>query len=353
MIDRGSGSGLPAFVQPEARDHRRKIWTPDTLHEGRPFSGRHRAGRGAENIGHAGQHIARAAARTDGADAAGMCIDEARRYRCARFQSQFCRGLRRQSGPERRPARHDIGADPRELFIGEHTETDTPEIGVVPALLMGKIGPFAGDRADGARQAFRAAPCEEIGQIEELPGRRESAGHMFSKPEQFRCLHLGRNGAADIAQHGLGARVDAPGLVDGAMVHPHDDVAFGIARRTDRHGPTALAQHDQRAGRVEAQPRHRARRNAGRRDRLANAAAHRAPDIVARLLHDVAGLAPEADIGLRRRQHRAGRIEHTCPCAARPDVDAYEMLRHGNPTGRRCWAGSPGRARRRCAGGSA
>ncbi len=223
--------------------------------------------------------------------------------------------------------------------VSERPQADAFEISFIPTPFMRQVRPFAGDRAHGSRQAPGAAPGQEVGQIEELPGRCEGLRHVFGEPEQLRRFHLGRDRASDIAQHVRGAGVDPFCLLGRTVIHPDDDVPLRIAGGADRDRIAARAYDDKRAGRVEADPAHRARRDACLPHRLANAGADRTPDVIARLLGDAARLAPEADVGLGRREHAAVGGEDTRPGAAGSNVDTYEMAGHGTLKDRRCWAG--------------
>ncbi len=98
-------------------------------------------------------------------------------------------------------------------------------------------------------------PGQEIGNIEETPGRVEDLGSVLAQPEQFWRLHLGRDRAANIGQDRVRRGVDPLRLFFCAMIHPDDDVALWIIRRyRQRHPPGP--QHNQRASGVNADAGH-------------------------------------------------------------------------------------------------
>jgi len=123
--------------------------------------------------------------------------------------------------------------------------------------------------------------------------------------------------------------VDPPRLIGRAVIHPDDDVALGIAGGADGQRTAAPAQHDQRAGRIEADAGDGGRRHAGLPDGPADGEANGAPDVVARLLDDLAGLAEEGNFVPRRPDQPARPVEHAGTRAAGPDVDAEEISASG------------------------
>jgi hypothetical protein len=125
LVDRGTGGGLAALVEPCARDHRRVIGPPDTWNEHRAAGGRHRAGRGAEDVGHASGRIALGA---DSADSAGVGIDQARRDRGPRDESEFSRCGVGKTGPERGGRLDDLTTDPGEVIVGQVAKPDRVEV---------------------------------------------------------------------------------------------------------------------------------------------------------------------------------------------------------------------------------
>ena len=231
LVDRGAGGGLAALVEPRARDHRREIGAPDPRHEHRVAGGRHRAGRGAEDVGHASGRIALGA---DGADPAGVGVDQARRDRGPRDEPEFRRCGVGETGPERGARLDDLATDPGEVIVGQVAKPDRMEVVGVPAPFVREVSPLAGDRAGRSGEAARRPPSQEVGQVEELPGGVVDHAAVFLEPEQLRRLHLRRDGAADVGEHGVAAGVDAGGLIGRAVVHPDDNVAGRILARPHR-----------------------------------------------------------------------------------------------------------------------
>lgn len=157
-----------------------------------------------------------------------MRIDKTRRHDRARSKPQCTSGLRRKLAKSCSGFDHAV-ANACELFTGELAQTDCVKIALVPAVLMREVGPFAGDRAARSRRIAGGAPGQVIGKIEEMPGPCKGLRQVFLEPEQLWRLHFGRNVVADIAQYIVPRCVDPLCLLDGAVIHPHDDVAFGIA----------------------------------------------------------------------------------------------------------------------------
>ena len=258
MVDRRAGRRLSALVQPEAGEHGGIIGAPDPRNEFRLGGRRHGAGRCAEDIGELARGVGRraaGAAPADRAQPAGMRIDQRGADRRAGAKPQFSR---RRDGEARsdRCARLDhLGADSRKALVGQDAEADLPEEAFVEALLMREIGPFARQRAGRALQTAGRPECQPVGEIEEMRCGAEALGHRLGKPQQLRRLHLGRDRSADIGEHAVAGRIDAPGLVDRAVIHPYDDVAVRVARGANRDGRAVGRDGDEGAGRVEAEPR--------------------------------------------------------------------------------------------------
>ena len=126
-----------------------------------------------------------------------------------------------------------------------------------------------------------------------MPGRVEARAQMPLQPEQFRHLHLGRDRAADIAQHVIPRLVDQPRLGDGAMVHPDDDIALLSPDALTVSGSPSRSSTT--SEQVASKPMPLTASGAKRRFR--HRGAHRGdagrPDVGGGLLDDVAGLVPD------------------------------------------------------------
>lgn len=229
---------------------------------------------------------------------------------------------------------------------------------------MRQIGPFTGDRAGRARQIPCRAPGQKVSQIEELPCRREDLWPVFEEPQQLRRFHFRRDLAADKLQHLVARGVDAFRLLHGAMVHPHDDVAPGLLGRAHGQRLTAFAQHDERAGCIEADAVDLIGRHRGLRQRVLHGMADGVPDFTARLLDDGAARVEQRDVMFCRGHHVAGKVENAGPGAARANVhadDIARIARAGCRAGgrfaevidRRCLEESRDRGWSRCAAASA
>ena len=138
----------------------------------------------------------------------------------------------------------------------------------------------------------------------------------------FGAVHLRRDLAAHIAQRVMPAGVDPVGVVDGAMVHPYDHVAFGRLGRTHR-------QRDARRGRARPASRWRrsptpATTSGGRPDVCRPL---RAPPTspLARCRRTIARrsrrLAPDGDWPPGAGDELSGGIENAGPGAERADVN--------------------------------
>ena len=78
MINRSTGGGLTAFVEPEARNHPRIIRAPHAGHEARRRCRGHDAGRGPHDVSKTAAHIDRRfrpVVPTDRAHATGVSVN--------------------------------------------------------------------------------------------------------------------------------------------------------------------------------------------------------------------------------------------------------------------------------------
>lgn len=142
-----------------------------------------------------------------------------------------------------------------------------------------------------------------------MVGGGEGLRQVPLQPEELRRLHLRRDTPADIAQHLMIAGIDLRRLPGGAMIHPDDDIPGGIARRTDRDRRSIGLDGDQRACRVEADTRHFGDHDPRLSNGVANTAADGLPDLLARLLDDMAGLVPDGDRPFCGTEQLAAAIE--------------------------------------------
>ena len=234
MIDRRTGGGLAAFVEPEPGNHSRIIGTPDARDEARLGRRRHDAGRGSHDVGKAAAHIdrlARLRAPADRADASGVGVDQRRADRRSLEQAEIARGRFRQAGAQRRAGCDDLVSDFRVIVRGKIAKTDALEIAAAPALFVGEIIPFAGERAHRTRRRSGGAKRKIVGEIEEMTGRAIGRRQVPLQPKQFWNFHFRRDRAADIAKHVVLRLVDLAGFGDRAMIHPDDDIAPVVAGR--------------------------------------------------------------------------------------------------------------------------
>ena len=323
LRNRGPGARLPTLIEPHPRDHRREIRPPDAGHEGRLTRRSHRARRGTEHIAQTVRRIARPALRRHGADPAGMGVDQPGRDRRSGRQAHLRGGCLGQPCPERRARIDNARADPLEAVLRQIAKADRVEIVRIPAALMRKIGPFAGDRAGGALQRATRLPCQEIGKVEELHGLRVDLGALLAQPHQFRRLHLRRDPAAHIAQHVMIARIDPRRLIAGAVIHPDDDIALGRIRIA--HGQPALrAHHGERTGRVEPDPRDIARVGPRRGEGPFHRIADGLPYLGARLLDMAMIVLPHLQRVLADAEKRALPIENPGARRTGSDIDTDE-----------------------------
>lgn len=192
MVDGGTCRRLTRLVQPEAWNHRGEIRSPDAWHEGRFCCRSHGAGGGAEDIGHPACRRSRLCLvlPPDRSDTARMSIDQPGSNGCPFTQAQICGRFCRQPAAQCRSRIDNGGADAVKIIRAEFGKTDGLEIVGVPAALMTKVGPFAGNRADGPCKAAGRPPCQEIGQVEKMLGFAEDLWPVLFQPEQFRGFHF-------------------------------------------------------------------------------------------------------------------------------------------------------------------
>src|SRR5262249_51349958 len=113
VINARARGRLPAFDQPKARDHRRKIRAPDAGNEAGLRGGGHDACRGPHDIGEAIRKLALFAMRAaaDTADGAGVGVDQGGADRRPGKQAEFGSRLRCKTTGERGSWCDDLAAD--------------------------------------------------------------------------------------------------------------------------------------------------------------------------------------------------------------------------------------------------
>ena len=324
VIDQRAGRALPALGQPEPRDHRRVVRTPDPRDELRLAAHRHVTARRAadqrdaplERFGVRRQPVERDAEQPQ---PAGVGVDDGHADRGARGEPELFR--RRGAEPADALAhRSHARSDPGPAFVSQRAETDLAEIVRAEAAFVAQVRPLADRGAERAHVLTRRAPRQEIGKIEEPPRTLPRRCVALAEPQQLGRLHLGRDHPAHVAQHLVAKGVDARSLLGGAVVHPHDDVLDVLPGRAHAHRPPPRVERHQRTRGVEADPRHPLGREPGLVQGMLHRHAHRAPDVVGRLLdevlfgtEDLDGLDAHAEPGSRA-------VEQPGSHAARPHV---------------------------------
>lgn len=86
---------------------------------------------------------------------------------------------------------------------------------------------------------------QEIGQVKIVARISPCIGHMLLQPQQFWRLHFRGDNAANVVQHPMMQGVDALGLSNGTVIHPHNDVLFAAPGRADGQRFTFFVQHHQ------------------------------------------------------------------------------------------------------------
>ena len=196
--------------------------------------------------------------------------------------------------------------------------------------LVRQKGPFAGHGAAGAVVRPAGAPRQKIREIQDAAIAPPLRGQMALQPHQLRDLHLGRHGATDEVEHGMAGRRAFLRLGDGTVVQPHHGIPSILAGGRDARRLVRLIERDQRAGRIEADPRHRFGLDSGALPRLLCRRADRPPDVIAIVLGMVGRRSMEGDLMARRAQHVSRAVEQTGPGTAGADIDAHDHpFRHG------------------------
>ena len=275
-VEQRPGGALAALVEPHARQHGAEVRTPDPGDHDRLAACDHVAVRGA-----ADQRQAALGTAADQREAPGVRVDDP-----GGDDGPGCepegrgRGVGQPAGraAQRQDLLRQLGPDVVETDGGQHRSRE--------AVLVREVVPLAGQRADARGVDAAAAPDEVVGEVEKAPRRGVAVREVPAQPEHLGQFHLDADLAADVHERRVARRVDRRGLLAGAVVHPHDDVARGIAVLGHRDRPAVGAHGDERAGGVEADRRHRVGGNAGRCDGLAHGGGRRRPDVGRRLLDE-------------------------------------------------------------------
>jgi len=176
-----------------------------------------------------------------------------------------------------------------------------------------------------------AAPDEVIGEIEEACRGGVAIGQVPSQPKHFRQFHLDADFPRHVGQRRIARRVDRRRLVARAVIHPHDDVAFGLAAggNRDRLAGAADGDSEQVASKPSAADRTLARHRRASRPR---ARRRRSGSRCRRRLLDDAGGGMELPDGPHGEGETPPReIEDTRPDAGRSHIHADDVPRclHG------------------------
>ncbi|MFT3962358.1 MAG: hypothetical protein QM701_13080 [Propionivibrio sp.] len=168
------------------------------------------------------------------------------------------------------------------------------------------------------------APDQVIGEVEEAPRGGVALGKVLLEPEDLGQLHLDADFAADVGQRGIVRGVERRRLRAGAVVHPHDDVALGLARLGDGNRLPAGADRHQRAGGVDADRGDARRVDRRGGDRFAHGGANLRPDVGGGLFDEQGFRVELPDRAHGKGQPPAVRIEQARAHAGRTDVDPQE-----------------------------
>ena len=268
---------------------------------------------------------------TEQRHAAGVGVDDARCHRDARCQAE----VRRRSLGQRARSRTQ-GAHLHRHSRQQIEQVHRGQQRLAEPLFVRQVVPLAGEGADACHVGAGRAPHQIIRKIEVALHRRMALGEMPLQPKYLRQFHLDADLATDIGERLVVRPVDVGGLGDGAMVHPHDDVALGICVLGHRDAAPIGTNGDQRTGGVEADTADRGGAKPAVRDGLTHCVTELLPDVARRLLEHIA-----ARIELLDRPHDVGQpitaaVENRGTHAARTDIHADERTTaHVTPSRRR------------------
>lgn len=334
VVDQSSGGGLTAFGEPETGDHGREIRPPNAANEARFRGDRHVAGGGAADEGEAGFEggggdFASADGGAKKAEAPGVGVDDGNAYGRAGTESKFPGGGFRQSPSEGFSHGTDACADTAEIFADKIAESNLAKVTGIPSCTVGatmaEVGPFANGGAERARIIAGCTVGEEIGQVEETCRPFPGMGKIFLNPEELGRLHLGRDDTPHIAKDGMAGGVDAIRLLNGAVIHPYNNVLVVVASRAEGDGTILRIESDQRTGGIETDARNFIRADAGFFEGGANSFATGLPDILGGLFYKIRLGLPHGDGVACGGQHTAGRGENSRAGTACADINTEEM----------------------------
>ncbi len=330
MIEQGAGRRLATLIEPQSGCYRIEIRAPHPLDPARPGGQRHVAGRGASDQRQVAIQLGTAMPerRTEHAERAGMGVDQtaAHETRGGQAEVRCCRfGQGTERCADRAGARRHRAAGPQVVEPGDRQEV------VLPAgLLVGEVGPLAGQGAAGARIRAACLKGQEVREVEDPPIAQPGLGARALQPHQLGDLHLGRHRAAERVQHGVAARRAATGFGDRPVVEPGDHVPAILVAGRHAGRPVRLVQGDQRAGGIERDAGDRLPADTGDGERVADRGRDRRPDVVRALL-GVVWLRPvQRDRSLGPGEHAAAGIEHASARAAGADIHGdHGRIPHG------------------------
>ena len=146
------------------------------------------------------------------------------------------------------------------LVLGEQIgQADLTKKLLVPPTVspfVPQVSPFADVGTQAAGINSSGAIDQIIGQVEELARLFPGRGQVRFEPFEFRRLHLGREPAADVAQHVMAVGIDLRRFGQHTMIHPDDHVAPRIAFGIDGQRLVRAVEHHQRARGIEPDADH-------------------------------------------------------------------------------------------------
>ena len=187
---------------------------------------------------------------------------------------------------------------------------------------MPEVRPLADGRAQRARIDAGGLVREEVGQVEEAGRAFPALRQVLLDPEQLGRLHLERDASADVLEHGVVGCVNAVGLIERPVIHPHDHVLLVAAGRADGYVSIVTVERHQRAGRVEADAADALGGDASFRERSPHSPPAGLPDILRRLLNKIRLRPPDGNLLAGGGQHSAAAVEDPGSGAAGAHVDA-------------------------------